>query len=91
MKSECGAVSSSIALHRYGVNVPGVRMVDAPAGVLGLEWIDGKSVRFLLGGGAEGVEEVVGESEENEDEEFIEEDPLREYGISQGTISCTSS
>ncbi|EPT05908.1 hypothetical protein FOMPIDRAFT_1026791 [Fomitopsis schrenkii] len=81
-----GEARAIIKCIRYGVNVPGVRMVDAPAGVLGLEWIDGKSVRFLLGGGAEGVEEVVGESEENEDEEFIEEDPLREYGISQDDI-----
>ncbi|KAL1729171.1 kinase-like domain-containing protein, partial [Schizophyllum commune] len=38
---------------RSGVNVPGVRMVDAADGVLGIEWIDGMSVRKLLPGGAE--------------------------------------
>ncbi|KNZ82322.1 putative serine/threonine-protein kinase like protein, partial [Termitomyces sp. J132] len=35
---------------RSGVNVPGVRMVDAAAGALGIEWIEGKSVRCLLPG-----------------------------------------
>ena len=34
-------------------------MVDASEGVLGIEWIEGKSVRFLLGGGAEGEEEIM--------------------------------
>ncbi|KAI5985521.1 kinase-like domain-containing protein [Pisolithus albus] len=38
---------------RSGVNVPGIRMVDAAEGVLGLEWIDGKAVRVLLPGGSE--------------------------------------
>jgi len=33
---------------RSGVHVPGVRMVDAECGVLGLEWIEGRSVRILL-------------------------------------------
>ena len=33
-------------------------MVDAVEGVLGIEWIDGASVRVLLGGGAEGEVEV---------------------------------
>ncbi|CCM02900.1 uncharacterized protein FIBRA_05014 [Fibroporia radiculosa] len=42
---------------RNGVNVPGIRMVDAAEGLLVLEWIDAKSVRSLLGGGAEGGEE----------------------------------
>uniref|UniRef100_A0A0W0FLL0 non-specific serine/threonine protein kinase n=1 Tax=Moniliophthora roreri TaxID=221103 RepID=A0A0W0FLL0_MONRR len=48
-------------------------MVDANAGVLGIEWIEGKSIRKLLPGGAE--EEDV-EEDENEDE------LLKEYGVS---------
>ncbi|KAJ7671939.1 hypothetical protein B0H17DRAFT_1208865 [Mycena rosella] len=32
-----------IAEPRSGVNVPGVRMVDAAEGVLGIDWIDGNS------------------------------------------------
>ncbi|KAF7340218.1 Bud32 protein kinase [Mycena venus] len=48
---------------RAGVNVPGVRMVDAVEGVLGIEWIHGQSVRKLLPGGGEEDEE---ESEDSE-------------------------
>ncbi|KAF8346433.1 kinase-like domain-containing protein [Amanita rubescens] len=33
---------------RAGVRVPGIRMVDAAEGILGLEWIDGQSVRRLI-------------------------------------------
>ncbi|KAI0736894.1 kinase-like domain-containing protein [Fomitopsis betulina] len=81
-----GEARAIIKCMRYGVNVPGVRMVDAPAGVLGLEWIEGRSVRFLLGGGAEDTEGVVDENVENEDEDVIEEDPLRDYGVSQDDV-----
>ena len=75
-------------------------MVDAVEGVLGIEWIDGASVRVLLGGGAEGeVEAEETSSAESESELSIdtettpleneEEDRLKEYGISQGTrASC---
>lgn len=55
-------------------------MVDAAAGVIGIEWIEGKSVRYLLPGGAEA--EVKEPSKDEKDLE--EEDPLLEYGISQG-------
>jgi len=62
-----------------GVNVPGIRMVDAAEGVIGIEWIEGKNVRSLLPGGVE--EEV--ETEDNLDEnEDADEDPLLTYGIS---------
>ncbi|KAH9850409.1 kinase-like domain-containing protein [Lenzites betulinus] len=71
---------------RSGVNVPGIRMVDAPEGVLGIEWIDGKSVRFLLGGGAEGEEEVEEGAEDAEDEEEVEEDLLHEFGVTQDAV-----
>ncbi len=61
-------------------------MVDAPEGVLGIEWIDGKSVRFLLGGGAEGEEEEEGDVDDDFAEDFAEteEDPLQEFSITQG-------
>jgi len=57
---------------RAGVNVPGVRMVDAVEGVLGIEWIHGQSVRKLLPGGAG----------EDEDESEDDVDLLNEYDIS---------
>ena len=59
--------------------MPGIRMVDAAEGILGLEWIEGKSVRRLLPGGADEEDE----DEENEGGEE-EEDALREYGVTMG-------
>ncbi|KAG5652109.1 hypothetical protein H0H81_006283 [Sphagnurus paluster] len=54
-------------------------MVDAAAGALGIEWIEGKSVRRLLPGGT-------GEDEDDNDEteyELVEPyDRLKEYGVS---------
>lgn len=62
-------------------------MVDAVEGVLGLELIHGKSVRFLLGGGAEGEEEAINDEGENDDlSDEAEEDPLQEYGVTQGVL-----
>lgn len=56
-------------------------MVDAAAGVLGIEWIEGQSVRRLLPGGAE--EE--GEEEDIHDDLDVDlEDALHEYGITTG-------
>ncbi|KAI0073342.1 hypothetical protein K474DRAFT_1666714 [Panus rudis PR-1116 ss-1] len=75
---------------RAGVNVPGVRLLDASEGVLGIQWIDGQSVRFLLGGGAEGEE--VEEIEEGEDDpehdtdDPNEEDPLSDFNITQDGV-----
>ena len=62
---------------RSDVNVPGIRLVDAAEGVLGIEWIEGKSVRKLL----PGVEE---ETDEGDDVVNEEGDMLAEYDISQG-------
>lgn len=63
---------------RNGVSVPGVVAVDDKSGVLALEWIDGKSVRELLGGGAEDdeVEDSLdgAEADEAEEEEIVLED-----------------
>lgn len=55
-------------------------MVDVNEGVLGIEWIDGKSVRQLLPGGAE-LEDI---RELEEVEENGTGDPLADYGVSQG-------
>ncbi|KAK0533493.1 serine/threonine-protein kinase bud32 [Tilletia horrida] len=40
---------------RAGASVPAMLCVDELEGILGLEWIEGPSVREVLGGGAEGV------------------------------------
>ena len=48
---------------RAGIAVPGVRLVDLDTGILGMEWIEGYSVREMLGGGAED------EDDEDADEE----------------------
>ncbi|KAG0701449.1 kinase-like domain-containing protein [Suillus ampliporus] len=64
---------------RSGVNVPGIRMVDVNEGVLGIEWIDGQSVRQLLPGGAE-LEDI---SELEEMDENDAADPIADYGVSR--------
>ena len=70
---------------RSGVNVPGLRYVDATEGLLGIEWIEGKTIKYLLPSGAQ--------EEFHEDEDMInlndaslvtDEDPLKEFGISVG-------
>jgi hypothetical protein len=72
------------------VNVPGVRMVDAAEGILGIDWIDGNSVRKLLPGGGAG--------EDNEDVSDTEDEPeadavdlLQEYQISVGMFHASFS
>ena len=62
-------------------------MVDAAQGILGIEWIDGKSIRFLLGGGEEDV--IVEEddfTEEESGEDVEEEDPLSEYKVTKSAV-----
>lgn len=59
--------------------MPGLRFVDAANGVLGIELVNGKSVRFLLGSGDEG--------EDGDGDEDVVEDLLIEYGVSKGTPS----
>ena len=68
-------------------------MVDAAEGVLGIEWIEGKSVRMLLGGGAEDEEEQVLDSEQFSDdttdtsgESVSHVDPLDEYQVTMGAF-----
>jgi hypothetical protein len=55
-------------------------MVDAAEGIVGIEWIEGKSVRHLLPAGAEEVDET----EDDLEEDGI--DPLLAYGISRGEL-----
>lgn len=61
-------------------------MVDVNEGVLGIEWIDGKSVRQLLPGGAE-LEDISELEEADEMDEIHENgaaDPIADYGVSRG-------
>jgi tRNA A-37 threonylcarbamoyl transferase component Bud32 len=77
---------------RSGVNVPAVRMVDPVEGVLGIEWIEGQSVRHLLPGGAEEEgEEPRPEAGQSNAEEEVDVDPLLEFHIDQGTSHSTTS
>ncbi|KAF9071080.1 kinase-like domain-containing protein [Rhodocollybia butyracea] len=62
---------------RSGVNVPGIRMVDAAEGVLGIEWIEGQSLRKLLGGTEEEGDDLDVEATDTE-----LENPLKDYGVS---------
>lgn len=65
-----------------GVSVPGLRFVDAANGVLGIQWVNGRSVRYLLGSGDEGEE-----ADSNEDGIVADQDPLVEYGVPKGMTS----
>jgi len=42
---------------KFGVTVPGVRYVDLEHGILGLEWIDGTTLRRILGDDSESISE----------------------------------
>lgn len=57
-------------------------MVDATEGLLGIEWIEGKSVKQLLPSGA--VEESDGEEVEEETSLVADENPLDQFGLSTG-------
>jgi len=74
-----GEARALIRCLRSGVNVPGIRMVDAAEGIIGIEWIRGNSVRNLLTGDPGGGEEP--------DQVLMdEENPLLEYGITVDTL-----
>ncbi|KAJ9105902.1 hypothetical protein QFC20_004139 [Naganishia adeliensis] len=60
---------------KAGIAVPGVRVIDMESGILGMEWIDGWSVREMLGGGAEGEDE---DEEEEEDLQALQDLTLEE-------------
>lgn len=79
---------------REGIRVPSIRLVDATQGLLGLEFIDGKSVRQILPGADDDdeiVEEgVVGEEQKGEEVIDISEesetllDSIQEFGVNHG-------
>ncbi|PWZ02892.1 hypothetical protein BCV70DRAFT_197149 [Testicularia cyperi] len=68
---------------KAGVAVPSVRCVDEKEGILGLELIDGRSVREWLGGGAEGEEglqddnDAEGADEDDEPEVLAESEQIK--------------
>lgn len=79
---------------KAGVRVPGLRIVDVKQGVLGIEWVEGWSVREVLGGGQEEDEgpELEGEEEEEEGEEGEDvAEKLRLLGVEEGALSLSVS
>jgi TP53 regulating kinase-like protein len=48
---------------RNGVRVPDVRVVDVESGIIVMEWIEGNSVRHLLGSDEEEKDEKVFQAE----------------------------
>ncbi|PAV14995.1 bud32 kinase [Pyrrhoderma noxium] len=66
-----------------GVCVPRVHMVNASEGVIALEWIEGNSVRVLLGEEDEESEPL--EANEEQNAESLSE-PLSSYNISQSEL-----
>lgn len=75
---------------KAGVVVPGLRIVDLQEGVLGMEWIEGWSVREVLGGGQDDEGVVDEDEEEDEDEEDVIL-TLQEMGIDQGMFTLVDS
>jgi len=74
---------------RSGVNVPGLRFVDAIEGLLGIEWIEGKSIKYLLPSGAqeEFDEDEDGDGIDLDDASHVmDEYPLKEFGISTDVL-----
>ena len=65
---------------RSGVCVPRLHMVNTSEGVIALEWIEGNSVRVLLGEEDEESEPL--EANEERNAESLSE-PLSSYNISQ--------
>lgn len=80
---------------REGIHVPSIRLVDATQGLLGLEFIDGKSVRQILPGADDNGDEIIEEdfvAEEEGGESVIHEseeaekllDSIQEFGVTHG-------
>ena len=72
---------------RGGICVPGIKMVDAEQGALGLELIDGKAVRHILPG--------AGDDDDDDDDDAAQQfvgppssndpvDSLQEFGVTHG-------
>ncbi|KAH8980163.1 kinase-like domain-containing protein [Lactarius hatsudake] len=78
-----GEARALVRCLRCGVSVPGLRFVDVANGALGIEWVDGKSVRSLLGSGDEG------ETYSEEDEDIApaeDEDLFTEYKVPKDAL-----
>ena len=72
---------------RSGVNVPGLRYVDAVEGLLGIEWIEGKSIKYLLPTRSGAQEEYLEDEDIDLDDTsspVTDEDPLKVFGIPVG-------
>lgn len=85
-KSRVGAEARALVrCLREGIRVPAIRLLDLPNGLLGLEVIDGKSVRQIIPGADDddepGGEELVGDENVPEEEEV---DSIREFGVTHG-------
>ncbi|KAI0067485.1 hypothetical protein BV25DRAFT_1819834 [Artomyces pyxidatus] len=81
-----GEARALIKCLRSGVSVPGIRMVDAPNGLLAIEWIQGSSVRFLLGSSDEPLDEPVDGDLPVSDQPQEHQHPLEPYGVSQDAL-----
>ncbi|GAA5827965.1 hypothetical protein JCM11251_005670 [Rhodosporidiobolus azoricus] len=78
-----------VRCQKAGVRVPGLRVVDVRQGCVGMEWVEGWSVREVLGGGQEGDELPKEEEEEVDDEEEEEDDiaeMLRRRGVDEDSM-----
>jgi TP53 regulating kinase-like protein len=84
---------------KVGVKVPGLRLVDHREGILGIEWIEGWSVREVLGGGQDDdmPEDEIEDDQVDEAEEDIigndneVRDYLRQLGVEDGGFRDTLS
>lgn len=75
-------------VHRSaGVNVPGIRLVDISEGCLGLEFIEGASVRYLIPAGNDEPHYrlVINNEENDEDEDTVQEPDYEEIPDTVGT------
>ncbi|SCV68635.1 BQ2448_756 [Microbotryum intermedium] len=70
---------------KAGVVVPALRLVDTNKGVLGIEWIEGNSIREVLGGSKE-EEEIMDEDrdQDEDDDNDSTEELWRQRGLDQG-------
>jgi TP53 regulating kinase-like protein len=88
---------SLVRVKREGVNVPGVLGCDAEAGWLALEYVEGKTVRAVLDGWAEGVRPGEGEGE-GDNEEILdlmhrvgsEVGKLHNLGVCHGDLTTSN-
>jgi tRNA A-37 threonylcarbamoyl transferase component Bud32 len=77
-----GEARALVRCLKFGVSVPGVRYVDLENGILGMEWIEGTTVRKILGDDtvSEGTELAITTPEN-------EQVTSTQYGITSGMLS----